>query len=393
MSDGWLETPAAAARLGLKRETLYAYAARGQLRQRRTSDGRRSEYAIADLDRLAIRGRRGAPARREAIAIRSAVTRIEARGPSYRGHLAVELATEVGFEEVVEVLWRTATPTSPTWPVPDAPHAAARAALSGLPSDLDPVLRLPVAVAAAASADPLRGEVRPSAVHVAGRGILTTMVAVMGGKGDGPLAARLARGLRGRAQARTRALLDTALVLLADHELAASTVAARAAASTRADPYAVVLAGLAVIGGGRHGTASRPVERTLRAVDAGATTAIALAEHDAAGAGFGHPLYPDGDPRATRLLEAVRQHGPATRVAHVDRVLAVAADRGLPPPNVDLALAAVSHVLDTPVGTGGVLFAIARTAGWIAHGLEQYDDGTLLRPRAVTAGSDAPPPD
>ncbi|MTV25658.1 hypothetical protein FTX61_09585 [Nitriliruptoraceae bacterium ZYF776] len=386
--DGWLPAGEAAARLGVKRETLYAYVARGQLRRRPSADGRRSEYAVDDLDRLGVRGHRGAPARREAIAVRSTLTRITPDGPRYRGHLAVDLAGSWTFEEVVALLWRTPEVAARPVAVPDAVHAAVSASLAGFADDLDPVLRLPVTVIAAAAVDPLRGDTRPGAVHVAGYRALAALVTAIGGRGGGPLAAQLARGWRGRAEDRTVRLLDATLVLLADHELAASTLAARAAASTRADPYAVVLAGLAVLGGSRHGTASRGAERALRAVHDGGEPDAAIARHVALDVTFGHPLYPDGDPRATRLFELVRAHGPARRVADVDAVLAAARDRGLPPPSVDLALAAVTHVLAAPVGTGGNLFALARTAGWSAHALEQQADGHLLRPRAVTPTAD-----
>lgn len=390
MAAGWLGADDAAARLGVKVETLYAYAARGQVR-RRTRDGRRSEYAVDDLDRLAVRGRRGAAVRRAPLAVRSEVTVVDPEhGPTYRGQAATRLAGAMPFEEVAALLWQV--DDEGPWRAPRAAVTAGRGVLAVLP-DLGPVDRLPVLVTAAAAVDPLRHDRSPGAVVGAARGLLATLVATAVDGGDdgtaGPLAARLARAVAPRRRGGAR-LLDAALVLLADHELAASTLAARAAASTRSGPYEVVLAGLAVVRGPRHGMASARLEGVLRRIGEGRDPLVALAEESGERApGFGHPLYDGGDPRARRLLALVRELGPRTRVADVETLLHAALGRGLPPPDVDLALAAVTHVLGAPVGTGGLVFSLARTVGWVAHALEQYDQPGLLRPRAIAPAGPA----
>jgi citrate synthase len=103
--------------------------------------------------------------------------------------------------------------------------------------------------------------------------------------------------------------------------------------------------------------------------------------------GFGHPLYPNGDPRATALLEMLRafdKKSPA--LALVERI----ADGGYAltgeHPNLDFALGAVSRVLKLPRGSGLTLFAIGRTIGWIGHAIEQYASGQIIRPRAKYVG-------
>jgi len=190
------------------------------------------------------------------------------------------------------------------------------------------------------------------------------------------------------------AALDAALVLLADHELATSTLAVRSAAMVRADTYEVVGTGLNVIGGSRHGGVSLGLESLLRdAAAVGAPRAVdsRLGARMPIG-GFGHLLYEHGDPRAAPLLDRLDDlDGPADRRATVDTFLQVVADRGLPAPNVDAALAAVGWCSRMRPGAGEVIFAIARTAGWVAHAIEQYDQPTFMRARVDYVGEAARP--
>jgi citrate synthase len=191
-------------------------------------------------------------------------------------------------------------------------------------------------------------------------------------------------------------VLDAALVLLADHELAASTLAARAAASVRADPYAVVSAGLAVASGTLHAGASLGIETLLAEAGRPERAARAVGERLRRGdriRGFGHFVYTDGDPRATYLLERLRALPPAVlgsgagdRLAVAEAVLAAAAHGRLPPPNVDFALATLSSMTAMIPGAGEAIFVVARTAGWLAHAIEEYQRGVPLRPRATYTG-------
>jgi len=181
-------------------------------------------------------------------------------------------------------------------------------------------------------------------------------------------------------------VLQAALVLLADHELAASTLAVRAAAMVRADPYEVVGTGLNVAGGVRHGGASLLLESVFRDVEAAGLTR-AVGEHLRRGgrlAGFGHSLYPDGDPRAVALLARLDDLDVGREPIDMVRSLAAAmAKRGTPPPNVDLALGGLAHGARMVPGAGQAIFVVARTAGWIAHALEQYDQPNFLRARTI----------
>jgi citrate synthase len=179
-------------------------------------------------------------------------------------------------------------------------------------------------------------------------------------------------------------------VIVADHELAASTFAVRIAAAFRADPYGAVGTGLGVLGGASHGAVSVAAEALLAEIEEGGAVAPVVDRHLRSGArlpGIGHPLYPAGDPRAPALLELVwAAGGDGERLAEVESFLEATRKRGLPAPNVDLGIAALTHVLRLPRGTGELLFALARIAGWIAHAIEEYEQPSALRPRAVYTG-------
>ena len=217
----------------------------------------------------------------------------------------------------------------------------------------------------------------------------------MKGAGTGSIARRLwSRLSPRRPTADVVRLLDAALVLLADHELAASTLAARVTASTWADPYLVVQAGLAALGGPLHGGASSQARQLIHEVGSGdATAAEAIGRRlrdDQLVPGFGHRIYHDRDPRAEALLELLPSSGRAARSAGAERALVAAMhDRGLPFPNIDFAVAALAERYDMIEQAGEVIFAVARTVGWLAHAAEEYQHRLRFRTRAVYVG---PPP-
>lgn len=183
-------------------------------------------------------------------------------------------------------------------------------------------------------------------------------------------------------------ILRRCLVLIADHELNASTFVARCVASTGATPYAVVSAALGALSGRRHGGASARAEILFlelgRGGDPLALMAARLARDEDL-PGFGQFLYPAGDPRAVAILAAVAQALPDAR-----RLIETAAAAGTRltgrQPNIDFALAAAATGLGLPPSGALGLFVIGRTVGWIAHAIEQYESGTLIRPRARYTG-------
>jgi citrate synthase len=331
-----------------------------------------------------------------------------------------------------------------TWQATGAAVAAGTAAQAALPAGTFPLERLQVIVPALAAADPLRLQLDPPVVMAAGRAIIAGMVdclPVASPPGGSRAAAGLATGppctgLSGAGLSGARppdigppdtgppdtgppdtgppdqtagiaarlwpklgrvppspgllAALRAALVLLADHELAASTLAARVAASVRADPYAVVATGLGAVGGALHGGASLGAETMLAAADDPGDAPRVVGDLLRRGErvpGFGHFVYRAGDPRATLLLGMIRTAVPASpRLAVADAVLAETHRRALPAPNIDFALAVLASCAGMITGAGEAVFAVARTAGWLAHALEEYASRTPLRPRAVYTG-------
>ena len=398
MSDSRLDVHEVTARLGVKRETVYAYVSRGLLHSQPSADGRTSTFDEAEVEALADRGRprrRALPGEGIDVTLSSAITELRDGSVRYRRHNLVELTVGRSFETVAELLWTGRLPAEARWIAPDAAVAAARAALAVLPAAADAGDRLRCAVVAASAADPMRHDLRPDAVLQTGRGLIAAVCQALheatssrsNAHNATPIASHLARAIDPRLARRWHRSIEVALIALADHELATSTLAARIAASTRADPTQVVLAGLAVVSGPLHGTASVQAHRLL--LDGVGDPMAAVVDHLRQRGhlpGFGHPIHRSGDPRTELVLRAVRQAGgarQAKRLAHVDAVLAVAAQRAPTAPNVDFALAAMAYVASLPVGSTELIFSVARMAGWLAHGLEEYGEEALrFRTRA-----------
>ena len=361
----WLSSDEALLRLGVKPQSLYASVSRGRIRARTDPvDPRKSLYNQEDVDRAARRsaGRRAA-ATVAAETIRwgepvldSAITTIQDGRLFYRGRNAVTLAETATLEDVAQLLWEAPEPvaldtseTSPPEPI---------VSLAGLVAD----------------ALPSTGRM-PAALRTDARLVATYVAAAICGPRSGPVHIRLAAILH-RPEAADP--LRRALVLLADHELNASTFAARVTVSTGASLAAGALAGLCALGGPLHGTAALAVlTLARRAAEIGVGPAVR--ERLAEGRGLpaiGHPLYPKGDPRAAALLAEFEA---PPLYADLGSALADATGES---PNVDFALAALAAAYALPDTAPARIFALARTVGWLAHMLEQAASGTLIRPRA-----------
>jgi citrate synthase len=211
--------------------------------------------------------------------------------------------------------------------------------------------------------------------------VLASVAAAIAGSGAGMLHERLAVTL-GRPQAADA--IRRALVLLADHELNASTFAARVTASTGASLAAATLAGLAAFGGPRHGSAALEVMALAEDIatetdDAESALRDWLGERRTV-PGFGHRLYPNGDVRCRALLDAIEVPLAFERLRGAGEALLDEA------PNVDFALAALAAAYDMPATAPAMIFALARSVGWLAHAMEQATAGTLIRPRARYTG-------
>ncbi|MDJ0786031.1 MAG: citrate synthase family protein [Myxococcota bacterium] len=387
--------------LGVKLATLYAYVSRGLLRSTPTGSGRARRYLRGDVEALR-RSRRGAGDAQGALRwgeplLETRITEMTPEGPRYCGRLAVELARDgVPFESVAELLWTGSLPSaaprfdSPTWPDTDAlvRLAAGETAHTAWAA---------LVVAALAARDRGRHDRRPEAIARRGRGLVRALAATLafshdpGRVGEALAAERVAEsvaislGVRPR-RAAIRAI-DSVLVLMADHELNASTFAARVSASTGADVYACIQSGLATLSGPLHGAASDHVEALLAEVPRPEDAERVVLERDRRGEplpGFGHPFYRGtGDPRVEPILDAAFEaHERSAALRRLAAVAEVMERAGRPRPNVDFAIVGLRAALGMPKGAGAGLFVVGRSAGWIAHILEQARDGSLIRPRA-----------
>jgi citrate synthase len=395
----WLPAADAAARLGVKPQTLYAYVSRGLVRSEHVPGTRRSRFARDDVERLALRARRTTAPGGLDVVIDTELTLLDPDGVlAYRGWDAVDAARRATYEEVAEWLWtgRRASPP-PTWvPSADAVRIG-RAVQRPLPATASVPDRVRVVVPALAVADPLRYDRGPDAVVDTARTLLSSLVdALPLAEGAHPptgdrIAARFWPRLSARLATPERVrTLDAALVLLADHELAASALAARIAASTWADPYLVVSAGLAAAGGPLHGGASAQARGLLTLVADGTPADVAIGDLLRRGEpvpGFGHRVYRARDPRAVALLDAVSSmRAPAGVLRAADDILAVMARHGAAHVNVDFALAVFAEAASMVDDAGEAIFELARCAGLVAHGMEEYGHRLRYRPRAAYVG-------
>lgn len=401
-----ITTREAAELLGVKPETVYAYVSRGQLSSRREPGGRGSTFDAEEVAALARRNRRepagGSPAAGE-LSVRTSITLIEKDRYFYRGVDATELADRHSYEEIAEWLWTGRLRPGITFTAPESAVTVARRAVAALPEHTGPTDRLRVAAIAAATADPLRFDLSPQAVLGAARTLIPTLVAALpplrpDHRDEGPLARRLWGRLTGRDPDETSVrALDTALGLLVDHDLAASTLAVRVAASARAHAYAAVSAGLGVLEGPLHGAAGGLAHRMLLDVLDRGTAAPVVADELRAGRtipGLGHRLYPGEDPRARALFSVLEELPVAAPALAAARDIVSTTARHAPlHANVDLALAVLTVASGMKTTAAETVFAVARTAGWIAHTLEEYEERPLrMRPSGRYAGARPPQP-
>ena len=394
-----LTTQQAAVRLGVKPETLYAYVSRGLLERVRAPDGKGSLYPAAAVEALAVRGGRGATGRTAVAAepIRTGLTLIDGDRLSYRGRDVTEfLVGGCSFETVAQWLW-SGEVSGRRFTASATALAAARTAAEVLPARARPADRLQAAVIAAAVTDPLRFDIQPVGVIATARSLIATMAAALPAEGEDRPDASIAELLWPRLTRRPAGpldlrALDGALILLADHDVAASTYAARIAASTRAHPYAVVTAGLAVLDGPQHGGAGALAHRLIADAVASGDPLGVLAERlrgEGGVPGLGHSLYRAADPRAEALLRLIEPLPDPGGVRPVLQALVAAArDRLGTFPNSDFALAALAHLTGMSADATEAIVAVARSAGWIAHALEEYQaPAGRYRPRGLYVGT------
>ncbi len=393
----YLTAAQAADALSITRETLYAYTSRGQLRSEAVpGKSRERRYFREDVERLRDRKEaRRDPARAAARGLHwggpvldSGVTLIHNGKVYYRGHDAIELAKSATLEEVASLLWEADEPRRNRLFNQPAVMSARQLALIGRRANTS-LTALQAALPVAGGADFAAGDLSANAVRRTGARIIRMFTTLLVGHDSRkPVHLRLQASWAPKNGALAD-VIRTALVLCADHELNVSAFTARCAASAGASPYDVVSAAMATFKGHKHGGASERVlalfseTPTPRAARTAVATRLRRGERLP---GFGHPLYPSGDPRALLLLQLAEASGYGRRLRHVRNLLKAGSDLLSDFPNLDFGLAAVTRAYGLANDAPAVLFALGRTVGWIAHAIEEYASGRIIRPRARYTG-------
>lgn len=350
----YVRAPEAARQLGVSTATLYSYVSRGRVSRKLGADGRSSLFDLAELESMRERNSRPQPPPPTIdVRIASSVTQLNEDGLRFRD-TPVEDLVDLPYEQVCGLLWQR--PEVALAPV--TVEAAAGASALGL-------------VTLVASLD-LADDPYEAAEQVLG-----AIPGAFGGSMDPALgyAERLTAAWTHGASPEMIDAINATLVVLADHELATSTLAVRVAASVRASPAAAMIAGLATIDGDLHGSASHHVHRLLDecAHDGVDEVLDQLRTERRRVPGFGHTIYRGHDPRFDLLLDKVnRLPDPHDRFRTVSDLRTRAGSYIAQPPNVDLALGALTYVADLPPGCP--LFAVARIAGFAAHYREELDE-------------------
>jgi citrate synthase len=371
----WMSMDEACRQLGVRPQTVYAYVSRGKLEvMPDPADSRRSLYRAEHVAGLAKRKQAGR--KHETLAantlfgaepsIPTALSSFVRGRPHYRGQDAIVLARMATLEDAAQLLWDAGQAVDFTCAtaVAQPGRVAAFTALGAL----------------AATGHSTRGRLT-RVLHQECQALVGQVANAFGAQPGGQaLHLRFAAGWQQPAP--VAELLRTAMVLLLDHELTSSAFAARIAASTGASLPACLLAGLTTLSGPLHGDASGRVQALFADVQRLGEDAV-LAHHLSAGlplAGFGHFLYPDGDPRAAALLALCE---PAPVIARfIEKATALT---GLQP-NIDVALAALVAHHRLPADAAFGLFATARSVGLLAHSLEQLGEAQVIRPRGRYVG-------
>lgn len=383
----------AAALLGISRETLYAYVSRGQVRSD-TVPGPTRERGYRREDLLALKRRK--EARRDpsqaveqslqfgSPILASGITLIHDERLYYRGNDAVCLAENHSLEDIAALLWGTNKETRSPSASGSGPaktevnKAETSLSLERMQSELirDSLLY------------PKGYDLRTPSVQRTGWRVLSLFERLISGQNVGlelHLTLHHAWAPRNRFAAD---ILRKTLVLCADHELNVSAFAARCAASAGASPYDVLLTGLATLKGRKHGGQTAAAANLLGTFKSASDAKTILADRLCLGEslpGFGHPLYPNGDCRASYLLTSLYESN-TPRTELVRAVTEAAEDILGERPNLDWALAAIGHGLMLPKGAALSVFALGRSVGWLAHAIEQYESGSMIRPRAKYTG-------
>jgi citrate synthase len=378
----WITLEEARRLLGVRPQTIYAYVSRGRIAvSADPEDSRRSLYRSEDVANLVRRKTSGRT--RETLAattlfgaepsIPTSISTFAGGRLYYRGIDVVSLAATATLEDAATVLWAAEHPlvfAAAAGPAATAPAGRVRAFTE--------------LAALTATGHSTRGRAAKVLMEESAS-LVGRLATAFGASDDHALLVheRLARGWR---QPRAVAgLIRKTLVLLADHEITSSAFSSRITASTGASLSACLLAGLTTFSGPLHGDASGRVRTLIDEVERSGADAVVDRYLSSAIPipGFGHPIYPEGDPRAAALMADFE---PPKHIARlIDRVVSLTGRL----PNIDVALATLVARYRLPEDAAFALFAVARSVGLLAHSMEQLSVDSVIRPRGRYTGPTA----
>jgi citrate synthase len=354
--------------LNISRQTLYAYVSRGKLRaSAQKGDARKSLYHVHDIEKLLANKKRGRS--RRAIAkstqswgepvLKSDISHIDQGRLYYRGYDAVKISNDASFEDVAKLLINV-----------DVSKATEHNYNKTI--GRNPFVRMVTATAnLVTSTHAIKDADKPAYIL----GQLLAAICDQTHISDEPFHIQLAKYFSDTED--FKAVTRRCLVLCADHELNPSAYTARVASSAHASLEACILAALSTFSGTRHGSMTSMTRWWVgRAAMKQSAEKSDFIKATKTPPGFGHPIYPNIDPRAEELLKYIQMpEGWADIIAEVKTTHNLY-------PNLDFALAAMEKSLGLKPKTGQTLFAFSRLIGWIAHSQEQRKSGQLIRPRA-----------
>lgn len=382
----------AARLLGISRATLYSYVSRGMLRSvEQASNTREKRYLKEDIDKLLIqKEQRKNPAE----AVRSAlhfgtpmldtsISLLREGQLFYRGQEVVHLAQNHTFEEVMGLLW-----TGELAPLPEVTPLELPDGFAENTRHLKVLPQYQRALLEAQAQDLGALNLKtPSLLKTGQKALGVLAQTTTGWASQAALSVQLC--LHWTHGLENQRLVDQTLILCAEHELNISAFSVRCAVSASSDLYAALIAGLSALQGRKHGGMVPAVDRLLQeGLHSGVKPALHHLLSEKTGLpGFSHPLYPQGDPRARFLWERLQEAPLDPQLRAVSTELQETVWQELEEhPNIDFALAVLARHLGHPIKAGMTLFALGRAAGWVAHAIEQHQDGRLIRPRANYVG-------
>jgi len=384
----YVSAETAAQMLSVSLPTLYAYVSRKKIRSQSIPGTRRNRYWRADIERVAGGDEVPAAERPGGLRRETDITLITEQGPHYRGENAVRLSETASVEDVAALLWQADR------------SEVFKSALPNAPARLSEMLRLFSGTSAADRATavfPFIEIANPRAYDLTRDGMCQTGVDVLRwlaaflinthSPSNDPLHVSVARGLG--ASDDMADLIRRVMVLSADHGFEPGTYAVRAVASTGVTPYRSVLTGLSVSMGrrtkiGRHEGLARLLNEVANSREPQDPIVRRMREGEEI-PGFGSTLYRNGDPRARAVLQRLTEiFVDDTDFRKLQRAIAVVRDsKGLEP---DFALTNVYLARRLGMDSKDSLFILGRAVGWIAHSIEQYEVGGVIREPAMYTG-------